>query len=253
MRPNFAMVLGLCCTTPSTERQPSRVRSAAWFATKLSTWSLALATTLSRINLMYFHVLTIFCTPKLTMLVPEHLTTIVDSLDSWSSRSFRELYESMRPRTPDAIGLAFTPINLIASWIDTAGSLQILKQPVNSEYRQLYESIVEGFIYEDDYYYSRFSNDDEGDLMTMFELNFSPITSALAERLGHEPTYTALFLPTVFGALGLVKPTWPWACRGDSGMAKILLGGDLEDHPSTPNPCLFMSCKLSMNNIIFLP
>jgi hypothetical protein len=104
------------------------------------------------------------------MLVPEHLTTIVNSLDSWSSRSFRELYEGIRPRTPDAIGLAFTPTNLIASWVDTAGSLQMLKQPVSPEYRQLYERIAESFIYENDYYHSHFSNGYGGDLMTIFEL-----------------------------------------------------------------------------------
>jgi hypothetical protein len=57
------------------------------------------------------------------MLVPEHLIPIVGQLDSWDSRYLRELYDGLEPRTPNAVGLAFTPSNLVASWNDTAGSL----------------------------------------------------------------------------------------------------------------------------------
>jgi hypothetical protein len=57
------------------------------------------------------------------MVVPEHLIPIVDQLGSWDSHYLRKLYEGLEPRTPNAVGLAFTPSNLVASWIDTAGLL----------------------------------------------------------------------------------------------------------------------------------
>jgi hypothetical protein len=161
---------------------------------------------------IYFRVLTILYIPIFAMLVPEHLVPILDQLDSWDSRRCREFYEDIIPRVPDAVGLAFAPTNIAASWIDAAGALQVLKQPVSSEYRQLYEKTVEHYGEHHNY-----SDGDKDDLRTMFALNFSPITSALAERMGHEPTYCAFFLPTVFGesmcniagqALGSFRIRW---------------------------------------------
>jgi hypothetical protein len=169
------------CATPGVDRNQTLL------------WEPATSLYISNLHI-HLRVLTFIYTSTFTMLVPEHLASTVDQLDSWDSRCFRELYDGIRPRKLNAVGVAFTPTNLIASWIDTAGSLQFLKQPVSPEYRQLYEKTVDTYGDNRHNPYHGYGND----LTAMFALNFSPITSALAERLGHEPTYTAFFLPKVF-------------------------------------------------------
>jgi hypothetical protein len=60
---------------------------------------------------IYFRVLTFLYILIFTMLIPEHLVPILDQLDSWDSRRFWEFFEDIKPRVPDAVGLAFIPTN----------------------------------------------------------------------------------------------------------------------------------------------
>jgi hypothetical protein len=131
------------------------------------------------------------------------------NLNPSDGRSASEI-EMMRvyPKVQDPIAVTFTPTTVIASWFNDSNNFQHLTRPANSEFKSYYKSTVENYkngMFQDDRPYTPLEDGSTDDLKAMFALDLIPLTAYLTERLGHEPRYLYLVLPSVFNrAVGKV-------------------------------------------------
>jgi hypothetical protein len=92
-------------------------------------------------------------------------------------------------------GLSFSPTTITASRIDSTGSIELIKYPVNPGYKAYYHDAIhaKGL--------SAPENDDpqlQADRRSMFHHLITPFINSLTKQLGHEPEFASIFLPSVF-------------------------------------------------------
>jgi hypothetical protein len=120
------------------------------------------------------------------------------SLDPSDHRNEAEL-ERLRPhpKVQDPVAITFTPTTVIASWFNESNEFEYLTQPASPEFQSHYKITVDNYktdMFQDDGPPEDGSTDD---LKAMFAQDFVPLTARLTERLGHEPRYLSLVLPSV--------------------------------------------------------
>jgi hypothetical protein len=125
------------------------------------------------------------------------------SLDPSDLRNEGELeIFRVHPKVQDPIGVTFTPTTVITSWFDDSNKFEYLTRPASPEFKRYYDTTVtnyKGRTFQDDRpHWNALSDGSKDDLKAMFALDFVPLTADLTERLGHEPTYLSLFLPSAF-------------------------------------------------------
>ena len=106
------------------------------------------------------------------------------------------------PGVKGAIGVTFTPTTIIAAWFDPSETLQHLQVPASPAYQTFYATTLEKYnegrdekVHKD----TSISVGDSGDLEAMFTQAMTPLTTVLTERLGRQPTYLCVSLPSAFG------------------------------------------------------
>jgi hypothetical protein len=90
---------------------------------------------------------------------------------------------------------------VIASWFNDPNDFEYLTRPASPEFKDYYNITVTTYkdgAFQDDRCHNAFEDGGSDDLKAMFALDFVPLTADLTERLGLEPRYLSLFLPSVF-------------------------------------------------------
>jgi hypothetical protein len=90
-------------------------------------------------------------------------------------------------------GLSFSPTTVIASRINAADSFELTKFPVSSAYKSLYHDAIRHYdtpVLEDP--------QRQANLQSMFYHITTSVIESLSSRLGHQPDFASLFLPSIF-------------------------------------------------------
>jgi hypothetical protein len=96
-------------------------------------------------------------------------------------------------------GITFSPSAVYASRFNSSGVIEVEQYPFSSEYQAYYANAVKSHATRKekrslDYRESA----SHLNAVSMFREITSPITASLKKRLGHDPTYATLFIPSIF-------------------------------------------------------
>jgi hypothetical protein len=92
-------------------------------------------------------------------------------------------------------GLTFSPTTIIASRINSSGSVELTKFPTSDEYKSYYKDAVQKLASPVDDI-----EQPQAQVQTMFRQAFTSVTESLKTQLGHEPHVASLFLSSAFAS-----------------------------------------------------
>jgi hypothetical protein len=100
---------------------------------------------------------------------------------------------STAPNLESRFGVSFSASKIIVSRFNSSGSIELTTFPVSSEYQKYYHDALQKVDA------SEHSDDiDEPKVKSIFRNSIRPITESFRQRLGHNPEYASLFLPSIF-------------------------------------------------------